>query len=80
MFLFNLIESMLKFVMEGVLPYDSQPYFNALYFPAQGIMLKIQLVYAAVCTTYEGMGRPEPPQAIRFGILAMMALCSRSRA
>ena len=44
-FLFNLIESMPKFVMEGVLPYDSQLYFNALYFPAQGIMLAIQLVY-----------------------------------
>ena len=44
-FLFNLIESMPKFVMEGVLPYESQLYFNALYFPAQGIMLAIQLVY-----------------------------------
>ena len=44
-FLFNLIESMPKFVMEGVLPYDSQLYFNVQSFPAQGMALAIQLVY-----------------------------------
>ena len=27
--------------MEGVLSYDNQLYFNALYFPAQGILLTI---------------------------------------
>ncbi|EJW90042.1 hypothetical protein, secreted, partial [gut metagenome] len=32
LFLFNLIESMPKFVMEGMLPYDNQLYFNALFF------------------------------------------------
>lgn len=44
-FLFNLIDSMPKFVMEGVLSYDNQLYFNALYFPAQAILIGIQLVY-----------------------------------
>lgn len=43
--LFNLIESMPKFVMEGALPYKNQLYFNALYFPAQAILLAIGFVY-----------------------------------
>ena len=45
LFLFNLIESMPKFVMEGALAYKNQLYFNALYFPAQGILLAIGFVY-----------------------------------
>ena len=45
LFLFNLIESMPKFVMEGSLSYDNQLYFNALYFPAQAILLAIGFVY-----------------------------------
>lgn len=44
-FLFNLIDSMPKFMMEGVLSYDNQLYFNAMYFPAQAILMAIQLVY-----------------------------------
>lgn len=32
LFLFNLIESMPKFVMEGTLAYKYQLYFNALFF------------------------------------------------
>jgi len=43
--LFNLIESMPKFVMEGALAYDNQLYFNALYFPAQGILLAGGFIY-----------------------------------
>lgn len=45
LFLFNLIDSMPKFVMEGMLTYDNQLYFNILYFPAQAILLGMQLVY-----------------------------------
>lgn len=45
LFLFNLVDSMPKFVMEGVLSYDNQLYFNALYFPAQAILIVIQLIY-----------------------------------
>lgn len=45
LFMFSLIDSMPKFVMEGVLTYDNQLYFNALYFPAQAILMIIQLVY-----------------------------------
>lgn len=45
MFLFNTIENMPKFMMEGVLPYENQLYYNALYFPAQIIHISSQLVY-----------------------------------
>lgn len=45
LFFFNLIESMPKFAMEGTLAYENQLYFNALYFPAQGILLAIGFVY-----------------------------------
>lgn len=45
LFLYAVIDNMPKFVMEGMLSYDNQLYFNALYFPAQGILLTAQLVY-----------------------------------
>ncbi len=44
-FLFNLIENMPKIFMEGMLDYNAQLYFNALYFPAQMILIIAQLVY-----------------------------------
>ncbi len=44
-FLFALIETMPKFAMEGVLPYESQVYFNAIYFPAQSILMIVGFVY-----------------------------------
>ena len=45
LFMYNLIDNMPKFVMEGVLSYDNQLYFNALYFPAHGILLTAGFVY-----------------------------------
>ncbi len=45
LFLYAVIDNMPKFVMEGVLSYDNQLYFNALYFPAQGILITAQLIY-----------------------------------
>lgn len=45
LFMYALIDNMPKFVMEGVLSYDNQLYFNALYFPAQAILLTIGLIY-----------------------------------
>ena len=35
----------LPFVMEGMLPYENQLYFNALYFPAHALLLTVQVVY-----------------------------------
>ena len=45
LFMFNLIESMPKFVMESAIAYENQLYFNALYFPAQGILLATGFIY-----------------------------------
>ncbi len=55
LFMFNLIENMPKFVMEGMLPYDNQLYFNALYFPAQGILITAQLVYKPLIVRMAGV-------------------------
>lgn len=45
LFMYSLIDNMPKFVMEGVLSYDNQLYFNALYFPAQAILLTVGSIY-----------------------------------
>ena len=46
LFLYAVIDNMPKFVMQGAgLPYDNQLYFNALYFPAQAILITVQLIY-----------------------------------
>ncbi len=44
-FLFALIETVPKFAMEGVLPYENQVFFNAIYFPAQSILMIVGFVY-----------------------------------
>ncbi len=45
LFLFDLTESIPKFVMEGALAYENQLYFNAFYFPAQGILIAVGFIY-----------------------------------
>lgn len=46
LFLYAVIDNMPKFVMQGAqLPYDNQLYFNALYFPAQAILITVGLIY-----------------------------------
>lgn len=46
LFLYAVIDNMPKFVMQGAaLPYENQLYFNALYFPAQAILITIGMVY-----------------------------------
>lgn len=45
LFLYNLIDSMPKFVMEGALSYDNQLYYTALYFPAHSILMAASFVY-----------------------------------
>ena len=55
LFLYAFIDAMPKFVMEGALPYDSQLYFNAIYFPAQLILIAVQLVYKPLLTKLAGV-------------------------
>ena len=45
LFLYNLLDSMPKFAMEGVLSYDNQLYFNAMYFPALSILMIVGFIY-----------------------------------
>ena len=45
LFLYNIIDSMPKFAMEGVLSYDNQLYYNAMYFPAHTILMISAFVY-----------------------------------
>ena len=45
LFLYNLIDSVPKFAMEGVLSYDNQLYYNAMYFPAHSILMIAGFIY-----------------------------------
>ena len=45
LFLYNLIDSVPKFAMEGALSYDSQLYYNAMYFPAHSILMVAGFIY-----------------------------------
>ena len=45
LFMYSLVDNMPKFVMEGILSYDNQLYYNVLYFPAMFILMTAQTVY-----------------------------------
>ncbi|MBM6775236.1 lipopolysaccharide biosynthesis protein [Olsenella profusa] len=45
LFLYNLIDSVPKFAMEGALSYDNQLYYNAMYFPAHSILMVAGFIY-----------------------------------
>ncbi len=45
LFMFNLVDNVPKFLMEGTLSYDNQLYFNAMYFPAQAVLLAAGFIY-----------------------------------
>ncbi|WP_241963693.1 lipopolysaccharide biosynthesis protein [Gordonibacter sp. 28C] len=73
LFLYALIDNMPKFVMEGVLSYDNQLYFNALYFPAQGILLTIGLIYKPLLVRMaEAWGDPAKRRKFDLIIVAIM--------
>lgn len=75
LFLYALIDNMPKFVMEGTLSYDNQLYFNALYFPAQGILLTAQLIYKPMLVRMAEVWH-DPSKRKRFDliVLGMVAL------
>mgnify|MGYP004473279241 CR=1 FL=1 len=75
LFLFNLIESMPKFVMEGTLSYKYQLYFNALFFPAQAILLSIGFVYKPQLLRLSSIwANPRKRRRFDLIIVAVMAL------
>lgn len=75
-FLFNVIENMPKLVMEGMLPYDNQLYYNALYFPAQMILIAAQLVYKPLLLRMAGVWQDASKRLkfdlILYGIVAVI--------
>lgn len=73
LFMFNLIESMPKFVMEGTLGYDSQLYFNALYFPAQFIVLGVGVIYKPLLVRMATIWA-DPAKRRRFDLIILMVI------
>jgi O-antigen/teichoic acid export membrane protein len=76
LFLYAVIDNMPKFVMQGAaLPYDNQLYFNALYFPAQAILITVGMIYKPLLVKLANVWADESRRN-RFDavIIAMMAL------
>ena len=73
LFLYAWIDNMPKFLMEGMLSYDNQLYFNALYFPAQSILLTVGFLYkpllARMADTWNDLARRR-----RFDIFLIAAM------
>lgn len=69
LFMYALIDNMPKFVMEGVLSYDNQLYFNALYFPAQAILLTVGSIYKPLLVRMAQMWQMPKTSSIRLGYL-----------
>ena len=76
MFLFNLIETMPKFAMEGTLPYEDQVYFSAIYFPAQMALMAVGFIYKPQLVRLAGIWQ-DPDRRRRFDliVIAMLGAC-----
>jgi len=72
-FLFALIESVPKFAMEGVLPYDNQVFFNAIYFPAQSILMIVGFVYKPQLVRIANVWA-DPGKRTRFDLIVLAML------
>ncbi len=55
LFMYNLIENMPKFIMEGMLPYDNQLYYNAMWFPANALTIVVQVIYKPLLVRMAGI-------------------------
>lgn len=74
LFLYSLIDNMPKFVMDGVLPYENQLYFNALYFPAQMILLIVGFVYKPMLVSISNVWADRSKRR-RFDLLVIAMIC-----
>ncbi|MBO7673701.1 MAG: lipopolysaccharide biosynthesis protein [Atopobiaceae bacterium] len=72
-FLFALIETVPKFAMEGVLSYDSQVYFNAIYFPAQSILMIVGFIYKPQLVRIANVWA-DPSKRARFDLIVLAML------
>lgn len=71
LFMYALIDNMPKFVMEGVLSYDNQLYFNALYFPAMGILMTVGTIYKPLLVRIANTWA-DPAQRKRFDLVTVV--------
>lgn len=74
LFMYNLIDNMPKFVMEGALSYDNQLYFNALYFPAHALLLTVQVIYKPQLVRIANVWAQAKRKRFDIIIVAMLAL------
>ena len=73
LFLYNLIDNMPKFSMEGMLPYDNQLYFNALFSPAHVIIMVIGFVYKPQLMRLAEIWA-DPSRRVRFDLIVLAVL------
>ena len=73
LFLYNLVDSVPKFAIEGALSYDNQLYYNALYFPAHAILMAVGLVYKPQLVRLANIWA-NPEQHRRFDIIVLVML------
>ena len=72
-FLFNLIETVPKFLMEGALPYEDQVYFSALYFPAQMTLMAVGFIYKPQLVRLATIWQ-DPTKRRRFDLIVLLVL------
>ena len=73
LFMYSLVDNMPKFVMEGMLSYDNQLYYNVLYFPAMFILMTAQTVYKPMLV---GMANTwhDPEKRRRFDLIILAVI------
>ena len=75
LFLYNLIDSVPKFAMEGALSYDNQLYYNAMYFPAHAILMTAAIIYKPQLVRLASIwADPEKHKRFDLLIIAMIAV------
>ena len=75
LFLYSLIDNMPKFAMEGVLSYDNQLFYNAMYFPSHMIIMVTGIIYKPQLVRMANIWA-DPEHRGRFNLLviAMIAI------
>ena len=75
LFLYNLMDSVPKFTMEGALSYDNQLYYNAMYFPAHSILMAAGFIYKPQLVRLARIwDDPEKHRRFDLLVLAMMGV------
>ena len=78
LFLYTLIDYMPVFVIESVLSYDNELYYNAMYFPAQAIAVGMSVVYKPLLLRLANIWADRSQRRrfdmITIGMIALIAL------